>query len=133
MRDELILGIRAYDAGCRIRIPSNRNCGGTMRRLYGGLIVVACLLAAVGCVTVVSAPGADQVRLTEIPAEVTGCTPMGNIQPLPNMPASSARIMFRNRVIGFGGNTGLITRYIFAEPIEGIAYRCPAGTRTAAK
>lgn len=104
-----------------------------MARLCGRLFVIACLLAVVGCVTVVSAPGADQVRLTENPTEVAGCTPVGNIQPLPNQPASSARILFRNRVIGFGGNTGLITRYIFAEPIEGIAYRCPAGNRTAAK
>ena len=102
-------------------------------RLCGALTIIACLLAVVGCVTVVSAPGADQVRLTENPAAVVGCAPVGNIQPLPNAPASSARIMFRNRVIGFGGNTGLITRYFFAEPIEGIAYRCPSGNGTAAK
>ena len=84
-----------------------------------------------GCVTTVSAPGASRVRLTKDPAAVAGCTAVGNIQPFPQSSASAAMIQFRNRVVGFGGNTGLITRYVLDDPIEGIAYRCAPRKRSA--
>lgn len=102
-------------------------------RMFGGLIACSFIIAAVGCVTVVPAPGARQVRITADPANVSGCTPVGNIAPLPNESVSMARVMFRNRVIGLGGNAGLITKRIFNEPIEGIAYRCPSTDKMAVK
>ncbi len=95
------------------------------------LLVIACSVAMTGCVTTVSAPGASRVRLTKDPAEVAGCAAVGNIQPFPQSSASAAMIQFRNRVVGFGGNTGLITRYVLDDPIEGIAYRCPPQMQSA--
>ncbi len=102
-----------------------------MLRMCGSLLAIACSVAVTGCVTTVSAPGASRVRLTKDPGEVAGCTAVGNIQPFPQSSASAAMIQFRNRVVGFGGNTGLITRYVLDDPIEGIAYRCPAEKKSA--
>lgn len=104
-----------------------------MRRTSSSLAVISSSIIAASCTTVVSAPGSSQVRLTRAPAEVAGCTPVGYVQPFPQRSISSAKLMFRNRVIALGGNTGLITRYIFSDPIEGIAYRCPTGRRTAVR
>lgn len=110
---------------CARRVP--------VSRMFGGLIACSFIIAAMGCVTVVPAPGARQVRITADPANVSGCTPVGNIAPLPNESVSMANVMFRNRVIGLGGNAGLITRRVFNEPIEGIAYRCPSTGKMAVK
>lgn len=104
-----------------------------MLRLCGRFIVISLLTAAAGCVTVTSAPGASQVRLTQNSAEVAGCTPVGNIHLSPNDQGFSSGVMFRNRVVGFGGNTGLVTKAILAsQPIEGIAYRCHSRKTSAA-
>ena len=105
----------------------------SVSRMFGGLIACSFIIAAMGCVTVVMAPGADQVRLTSDAASVSGCTPVGNIAPLPNESASRARAVFRNRVVGLGGNAGFITKRILNEPIEGIAYRCPPMDKTTVK
>lgn len=105
----------------------------SVSRMFGGLIACSFIIAAMGCVTVVPAPGADQVRLTSDAASVSGCTPVGNIAPLPNESVSMAKAVFRNRVVGLGGNAGFITKRIFNEPIEGIAYRCPPMDKTTVK
>lgn len=96
-----------------------------MQRLLGGVITICCCIAMASCATMVPAPGANHVRLTRNPAEVAGCSPVGNI----NLPSSQqgmyAAFNFRNRVVGYGGNAGLITVSVLAsEPIDGIAYRC---------
>ena len=106
----------------------------SVSRVFGGLIACSFIIAAMGCVTVVMAPGADQVRLTSDAASVSGCTPVGNIAPLLNeQTVSMARAVFRNRVVGLGGNAGFITKRILNAPIEGIAYRCPPMDKTAVK
>jgi hypothetical protein len=98
-----------------------------MARLCGWLMVVSFPIAAAGCVTVVSAPGAAQVHVTHNAADVAGCTPLGNIQLSQADQGDSADVVFRNRVVGFGGNTGLVTKSdIAGDLLEGIAYRCPA-------
>jgi hypothetical protein len=105
-----------------------------MARLYGWLVVVSLPIAAAGCVTVVSAPGAAQVRETHNAADVGGCTPLGNIQLSQADLGDSPDVVFRNRVVGLGGNTGLITKSdIAGDLLEGIAYRCPAQGATPAK
>ena len=105
-----------------------------MKRFLGGGIIICCCIASAGCVTMVAAPGANQVRLTRNSAEVVGCNPVGNINLSPNEQGLDAGLNFRNRVVGFGGNTGLITTSVLAsEPIDGIAYRCPPGKSVAAK
>ena len=100
-----------------------------MQRFLGGVVVICCSGALVSCATIVAAPGANQVRVTHNPAEVTHCTPVGNINLPPREQGLYAGLNFRNRVVGFGGNTGLVTTSVLAsEPIDGIAYRCPATT-----
>ena len=104
----------------------------SVSRMFGGLIACSFIIAAMGCVTVVMAPGADQVRLTSDAASVSGCTPVGNIAPLLNeQTVSMARAVFRNRVVGLGGNAGFITKRILNAPIEGIAYRSPPMDKSA--
>lgn len=85
--------------------------------------VAASLLTSslTACVTVNVAPGADKVRITEIPAEVQGCQAVGNVDggQTGGMPA-----MLRNVVVGLGGDTLLMTIPLAS---VGIAYRCAKG------
>jgi hypothetical protein len=98
-----------------------------MQRWQAVLITIACAALGTGCVTPITlAPGADQVRLTAKPGDVATCKPVGNIQ-LPRYRPDAIGIPdfeseFRNRVVGLGGNAGLVTSAY--GPIEGIAYLC---------
>jgi hypothetical protein len=81
----------------------------------------------VACVTL--APGADKVRITKVPSEVSKCTAVGNIK-VPrnadgNVDIGNAEAEFRNQTIGLGGNTAYETAAPLGVPVEGIAYRCP--------
>lgn len=88
------------------------------------------LLLLAGCVsTEIAVPGSDNVRLSRVPGDVVGCTAVGNIKA--HIGAEDKNIgdevKFRNQVIGFGGNVGLVTVEGFhSTPAEGVAYRCPA-------
>jgi hypothetical protein len=80
------------------------------------------------CVTL--APGADQVRLTQSPADVASCKPAGNVRVPRNaqtgtVDIANAQRQFRNQVVGQGGNAGLVTSGLVGAPSEGIAYQCP--------
>ena len=81
----------------------------------------------VGCVTL--APGADQVRLTNKPAEVGGCKALGNIRVPRNdqglVDGASAQKQFRNQTVGLAGNVALVTEGFVSIPVAGIAYHCP--------
>ena len=99
------------------------------QRIKSVLFVSTCLLLLADCTTVAPAPGADKVRVTDKPADVTGCTPVGNIH-VPKDPnglvdAASAGTQFRNEVVGLGGNAGFVTYGFLSAPVEGVAYRCP--------
>ena len=88
------------------------------------VIPVALAVGLTSCVVAVApVPGADKVRVISNASEVSTCSPVGNITI--NSSGSNARTEFRNKVIGFGGNTGLITNGPMWAPVEGIAYRCP--------
>lgn len=72
-----------------------------------------------GCViksAVTLAPGADQMKITTNPADVSGCAPVGNI------PASSINVpdprIAKNEALGLNANTVFNTGY------GGVAYRC---------
>jgi hypothetical protein len=93
------------------------------------IIVVACvvLTSMTACVTL--APGADKVRITKVPSDVSRCTAVGNIK-VPrgadgNVDIANAEAEFRNQTIGLGGNTAFETAAPLGVPVEGIAYRCP--------
>jgi len=88
------------------------------------LVLVALAVGLVSCVVAVApAPGADKVRVTRNASEVSTCSAVGDIRV--NASGSNARTEFRNMVVGFGGNTGLVTNGPAWAPVEGIAYRCP--------
>ncbi len=98
-----------------------------MQRTAGAFLLIASALLVGSCVTL--APGADQVRLTNRPADVGACKALGNIQ-VPKddqglVDGASAQNQFRNQAIGLGGNVGLVTEGFVSIPVAGIAYHCP--------
>ena len=94
--------------------------------LHSRVVVVPVGLAVglISCVVAVApVPGAEKVRVTRNLSEVSTCSAVGNINV--NARGSNARTEFRNMVVGFGGNIGVVTNGPTWEPVEGIAYRCP--------
>ena len=94
--------------------------------LHTRMVVVLVPLAVglTSCVVAVApVPGSEKVRITRNASEVSTCTAVGNIRVTAS--GSNARTEFRNMVVGFGGNTGLVTNGPAWAPVEGIAYRCP--------
>jgi len=88
------------------------------------VVTVALAVGLISCVAVVApVPGAEKVRLTRNASEVSTCSAVGNIKV--NASGSNARTEFRNMVVGFAGNIGLVTSGPTWAPVEGIAYRCP--------
>jgi hypothetical protein len=84
---------------------------------------------AAACTLPTLAPGADQVRITRNAPDVASCSAVGNLQTpksdlsLGNGPYVERNL--RNRTVGFGGNTALVTADTLGIPTEGIAYKCP--------
>ena len=94
--------------------------------LHTRMVVVPAALAVglSSCVVAVApTPGSEKVRLTRNASEVSTCSVVGNIRV--SASGSNARTEFRNVVVGFGGNIGLVTSGPTWAPVEGIAYRCP--------
>lgn len=94
-------------------------------RILGAASLLACMLAA--CVSL--APGADKVRITKDPSDISKCTAVGNVK-VPensqgNVDIANAGAEFRNQIVGLGGNTGFVTYGPLKVPVEGVAYRCP--------
>ena len=88
------------------------------------LVLVALALALISCVVAVEpVPGAEKIRLTRNASEVSTCSAVGNIKV--SAKGSGARTEFRNMVIGFGGNIGVVTHGPTWAPEQGVAYRCP--------
>jgi hypothetical protein len=91
------------------------------------LLLIASAILISACVTL--APGADQVRLTNKPADVGVCKALGNIQVPKNdqglVDGASAQNQFRNQAVGLGGNVALVTEGFVSIPVAGIAYHCP--------
>lgn len=98
-----------------------------MQRTANAFLATASALLVGACVTL--APGANQVRLTNKPADVTLCKALGNIQVPRNeqglVDGASAQNQFRNQVVGLGGNVALVTEGFLSIPVAGIAYHCP--------
>ena len=78
-----------------------------------------------GCVTVALAPGADKVRLTKNPADVTTCKVVGNVRRSPDSSSLDSEPSIRNQAIGLGGNTVFISQEDLSGPKQGVAYQCP--------
>lgn len=90
--------------------------------------MMSCAILLTGCV-VTPAPGADKVKVTKEPAEVSACNAVGNVHvprdPNGNLQFVNVDVEFRNLVVGLGGNVGFITAGSADAPTEGIAYHCP--------
>jgi hypothetical protein len=83
-----------------------------------------CLSLGTGCNPVTLVPGADQVRLTQSPDDVANCRPSGNIDLSQVVDARKVSV-FRNQVVGLGGNAAVVTEGSLREPIRGVVYQCP--------
>jgi len=97
--------------------------------VHGFLLAIAGSVLLAACATVTLAPGADKVKVTQLAADVAGCTAVGNIQ-VPKLSNGDDNLdfsgsEFRNLIVGLGGNTGLVTHSVLSAPEEGVAYRCP--------
>lgn len=77
-----------------------------------------------GCVTVALAPGADKVRLTKNPADVTTCKVVGNVRRPPGGSSFDSEPSIRNQAVGLGGNTVFISQADLSGPLQGVAYQC---------
>ena len=100
--------------------------------LFRVALTVAVLATLDGCVTpgqMMSAPGADAVRITKNPADVRGCVAVGTVDSRPEL---DSEVYMRNHTVGHNGDTLLIT-YNPADQHGGLAngviqtgveYRC---------
>ena len=88
------------------------------------LLCVATLLAS--CESTSSLPGAAQVRVTRNSADVASCTAVGNVDAgcSPESHQKGLEQTLRERTIGAGGNTVLVTTEWQGMVCEGIAYAC---------
>jgi hypothetical protein len=95
--------------------------------------LIAVVLAAISVSACVSstplAPGAEQVKVTRVPADVSSCKALGNI----DLDATTGGVdSAKNHAIGLGGDTVLDTT-----PTgwlrTGVVYRCAPGVTPAAK
>jgi hypothetical protein len=84
-------------------------------------LAVSASLAACMTVTVNAAPGADKVRITQVPADVQGCQAVGNVE---GLKTGVTPVMLGNVVVGLGGDTLLLT---VPSAYLGVAYRCARG------
>jgi len=92
-----------------------------MKYIFRSLAVITSVLFIVACVPVVLAPGAEQVKTTQKPADVAACTAVGNVSP--NLQKQDD---VRNLTVGLGGNALLVTqKSLDGVIISGIAYHCP--------
>jgi hypothetical protein len=85
------------------------------------VVVAVCSLTA-GCASVSLTPGADQIKVTDVAADVAACAPLGHLAAAQVMMTDpDAERQMRNETLDLGGNTLLLT-----PPLNrtGIAYRC---------
>jgi hypothetical protein len=94
------------------------------------VVIVLLSLIESGCISTPQAPGTAQVKITRNVAEVTGCTPRGNI----NFTAGGEP---RNQAVGLGGNVVFDTTpsvgTAMGDWTTGIVYHCASITTTAVK
>ena len=93
-------------------------------------LVAGSLVGLAACTPFVLAPGAEQVRVTNVPADVVDCAPVGNIQ-APRDATGAVDVahavgQLKNQTIGLGGNVALVTVGSLGFPTAGIAYHCPS-------
>ena len=85
-----------------------------MKQVVRGCIVMMLGALSAGCVTPV--PGAEQVKITKNPADVSACTAVGNIsaEAMSNLGPHVAQ----NQAVGLNADV------VFNTGAGGVAYRC---------
>jgi hypothetical protein len=80
------------------------------------ILILAALSTSCAISGIILAPGADQVRITTSPADVSNCTAVGNISPdaLNNL----------NHRVAQNQAVGLNAEVVFDTGYGGVAYRC---------
>jgi hypothetical protein len=75
------------------------------------------------------APGADKVRFTKNPSDVSACAVVGNVNVSGAVQGPSELVdgpkEVRNQAIGLGGNVVFVTQATLGVPAQGVIYRCP--------
>jgi hypothetical protein len=101
-----------------------------MELKFNCLVSMTLAFMSSGCATVTLAPGADQIKVTKVPADVAACVAVGNVDGNNGSGLTSDGIrQLQNQTVGVGGNAVLITSEL--SPQKGIAYRCgPAGNKS---
>jgi len=90
------------------------------------LAVALTVVLLSGCMEVV-APGAEKIVLTDKPALVAKCRPVGSLQVAETWSAPGDEdTELRNQALGLGtgADTALVTTPAFAAHATGMAYRC---------
>jgi hypothetical protein len=99
------------------------------------IAVVLAAISSSACVSTPLAPGAAQVNVTRVPADVANCKALGNI----DLDAAAAGIdNAKNHAIGLGGDTVLDTTptSIYGSTTllrTGVIYRCGPAVTPASK
>jgi hypothetical protein len=92
-----------------------------MKWIVGALTAVAIGGVVSGCAMLALAPGAEQIKETQLATDVAGCRAVGNVKSEAGSVDLDTDI--RNRTLGLGGNVLFITSKL-GPPSEGVAYRC---------
>jgi hypothetical protein len=97
--------------------------------------VVFAAISVSACMSIPLAPGAERVKITRLPAEVSSCRALGNL----DLDAPAAGVdNAKNHAVGLGGDTVLDTTptaiWGNAMPLRtGVIYRCGSGAAPASK
>jgi hypothetical protein len=95
--------------------------------IFSALLITGSLAACIPAVPLV--PGADRVKITQNPADVAACTPVGNIDSgiVPG-PSDFVAKQMRNQAVGLGGNVVFDTTVGGAlgpaDKKSGVIFRC---------
>ncbi len=92
-----------------------------MKWIFGVVATVAIGGVVSGCATLALAPGADQIKQTQLATDVAECRAVGNVKS--EAPPLDLDTDVRNKTLGLGGNVLFVTSK-FGPPSEGVAYRC---------
>jgi hypothetical protein len=96
-----------------------------MRHISAPSLMLAMLLASLAaCETIALVPGAEKVRITNVPSDVANCKAVGNLPPGGAIGDENAWAWVRNRTIGLGGNTAFFAPAM-GMAASGMAYECP--------
>ena len=97
-------------------------------------LVAGSLIGLAACTPFALAPGAEQVRVTNVAGDVANCAAVGNLS-VPKdadglVDIGRALGQFKNQTVGLGGNVAFVTEGLISIPTAGVAYHCPARSGT---